>query len=149
MTKASFGGGDRSGTTWLQCIGLAIAALLAIQLIALFPAARSAGQDIPWRDRDYAIWYHAHQLFRCGPEELSETQLADVKRWYRCLLIVGEHEVSGHRSLTDEECQFVVDVLEEQCPNLESSAYRQVYEECRQRLASKSGPPAIASTRSP
>ena len=142
MKRAICGVDNCGGTTFLKGAGLTAVALLAFQLAAAFPARQSASSAASWRQKDYSIWFQSHQLFDCGPEELTESQLQYVRRWNSCLWIVAETETSGIQSLTDEECRFVVDVLTERDPNLaEHQAYRQIYEACRERLASGSGSP--------
>jgi hypothetical protein len=118
--------------------------LVALRLAIAFPTER--GDAVPWRDRDYILYYQAHQLFRCDPEELSESQLHDLDRWCRCVRITGRLEASGVQTLTDEECQFVLQVLDELCPDTELFAgFAPIYESCARSLAQRRS--AVASNR--
>jgi hypothetical protein len=60
------------------------------------------------------------------------------------LPLITRHDVSGVRSLTDEECQFVVQALDDLCPDSDRFAgFRRIHESCRQSLDRRL--PAIAS----
>ena len=136
MHKLARGAGNRSGSTFLECVGLATVGLLAIQLAFLFPAGdKRASSSSSWREKDWRFWYQAHQLYHRAPDELSSAEFENVQRWCRCLLLTAQHDDAGNQSLTDEECQFVVDVLGDLCPNLDQhGGYLPIYEACRRRL---------------
>lgn len=138
--------GPRRQAAHLKILSLTASGLLALWLAIAFPASPDGA--VSWRDRDYAIYYHAHQLFRCDPEELSESQLHDVERWCRCLRLTSQAQTSGVHSLTDDECQFVPQVLDELCTDTKQFAgYRPIYELCAQSLARRRS--AIASKHEP
>lgn len=136
MRKTTYGAGDRSGNTFLECVGLAAVGLLALKLAFAFPATEKAGNaSSSWRERDWRFWYQAHQLYQREPEELNRAEFENVQRWCRCLLLTAQHEAAGNDSLTGDECQFVEDVLGDLCPNLEKhGGYLPIYEACRRRL---------------
>jgi|SRR5215469_10952423 len=145
MNATIFNAMKRRHATRLEMLSLTALGLLALWLAIAFPAQRNDAAS--WRDRDYVFYFQAHELFQRDPEELSESQLHDLHRWCRCLNISGRQQVSGVQRLTDEECQFVVKVLDELCPNTDRFAgFRPIYESCAQRLARRS---AIASNHEP
>jgi hypothetical protein len=139
---------QRTGMSLLQWLFLTAFGLLALQLALAFPAHHHTGRS--WRERDHLVCFYARQLFERDLEELSEAELDDAKRWCRCMQLIVNHEMSGVQSLTDEECRFVVDALDDLCPNVQNAAgYRRVYESCSKRLAVDSPPTTLASKREP
>src|SRR5579863_1337062 len=136
------GAGRRRRLSRLEILALTGLGLLAVQLAIAFPSARQ--EPALWRDRDYAVYYQAYQLFGRGPEDLSVSELHAVKRWSRCLWLVDKQQSSGVQSLTDEECEFVVEVLDDMCPDTDQfTRYRPIYESCLQSLDRRQG--AIAA----
>jgi hypothetical protein len=124
----------RRRMTRLEMLALTALGLVALRLAIAFPAQR--GEEVAWRERDYVLYYQAHQLFKSDPEKLSEIQLYDLDRWCRSLALIARLRVSGVQSLTEEECQFVVQVLDEFCSDTHQFAgYRPIYESCAQSLA--------------
>jgi hypothetical protein len=119
--------------TMAEYIVLVVAASCALVIPRTWPVA---GQAASWRERNWKVWYVAHQMYRRDPEELTEPQLDNVQRWCRCDKLCLQCVQAGIESLTDDECQFVAEVLWQLCPNLEEHLnYFPIYEACRQRTA--------------
>jgi serine/threonine protein kinase len=115
---------------FLECAVLIAVGLVAFELAWQYPSSRHASS---WREKDWRVWYQAHQLFRGDPEELSESELEDVRQWIRCLGLLERYP----NSLTDAECELFIETLDKLSPNLHEYAnvYLPVYEACRRRLA--------------
>lgn len=129
---------------FLECIVLIAVELVALTLAWHYPSPRHA---TPWYEKDWRVWFQAHQLFRRDPEELSESELEDVKQWCRCLTLNARYNETGLNGLTDDECVLVVETLEKRCPHPhERAPYLVIYEECRRRLADA---PPSSGDRSP
>jgi hypothetical protein len=136
--------GQRRRVSHLEILSLTALALLAIELAIAFPAQRR--DEILAPALDYVLYFQSHQLFQCDPEQLSERELNDLKQWCRCLRLTTRHDVSGVQSLTDEECQFVVQTLDDLCPDTAPFAgFRRIHQSCRQSLDHRQA--AIASHR--
>jgi hypothetical protein len=135
--------GERQAASRLETLSLVVLGFMAVKAALAFPAQGPGLVSLP-KD-DLVLRFQAHQLFQRDPEELSETQLHDVRRWYRCMQLATRHQTSGRESLNDEERRFVVDTLKEFCPDLEELAgYRRIYDSCRGGL--NDGVPAVAAT---
>lgn len=137
MHKTREGASDRSGNFFLECFGLAVALLLVLQLAFAYRASECAGNLLTesWREKDWRMWFQAQQLYRRSPEELSRAEFDNVRRWCDCLTLIAKHETNGTQSLTDDECHFVVDALDDLCPKLsQHSGYLPIYQACRRRL---------------
>ncbi|HWB08035.1 MAG TPA: hypothetical protein VG826_02235 [Pirellulales bacterium] len=135
---------DRAGGRRLEALSLTLLTVLAVVAAVVFPARK---RDVSLRERDLVVYFQAHQLFQRDPEQLSETQLDDVKRWCRCLQLAARHETSGLESLDDDERQFVVRTLHAFCPDLdELPGYRRIYDSCRAGL-NAGVPPTVATKR--
>lgn len=137
MHKTREGAGDRSGSVCLECFGLAVAVLLVLQLAFAYQASDHAGNLVAesWHEKDWRMSFQAYQLYGRSPEELSRVEFDNVRRWCDCLTLIAKHEMSGTKSLTDDECQFVVDALDDLCPNLsQHGGYLPIYQACRRRL---------------
>jgi len=121
----------------LECAALVAAGLVAYELATHYPSSTKHGAGhSSWREKDWVVWHHAHQLFQRDPEELSESELEDVKQWCRCLVLVERYGRTGLSSLTNGECELLVETLEKLCPNLDENAgLLPVYKACRRRLA--------------
>lgn len=102
-------------------------AMVSVRLALLYASA-SELQPVTWRERDNVLWWHVHQLFQREPEELNEWQLALAKDWGRCLRLFTKCHRSGLAALSDNECQFVVNVLGEILPLVKR---REPYEQIR------------------
>jgi hypothetical protein len=102
----------------LECAALVAAGLVAFELATRYPAVPNPGYG-SWRETDWIVWYHAQQLYRRDPAELSQAELVDVKEWGRCLQLFDRYAKAGIDTLTDDECQQVVATLEKLCPNLD------------------------------
>jgi hypothetical protein len=83
----------------------------------------------------YRLWYEAYQLYGCGLDELTGAQRSAVERSFRCAAIVDKYAVVGAGSLTDEECELVIELLPKRCARLdEYPAYLEILRFCRNRL---------------
>ncbi|HJT30945.1 MAG TPA: hypothetical protein VJ783_02680 [Pirellulales bacterium] len=117
---------------WQRIVLIAIA-LPGFALAWHYPSSR---HDISWQEKDWRVWFQAQQLFRRDPEELSESELEDVKQWCRCLTLNVRYDKTGVNGLTDDECGLVVDALEKRCPKPhERAPYLPIYKACCRRLA--------------
>ncbi|HJT30760.1 MAG TPA: hypothetical protein VJ783_01750 [Pirellulales bacterium] len=137
MRRTGSGPGDRSGNIYLECFGLAVAMLLVLQLAFAYRTSEHPGNLLAdsWYEKDWRMWFQAQQLYRRSPEELSRAEFDNVRRWCDCLTLIAKHETDGIQSLTEDECQFVVDALDDLCPNLsQRSGYLPIYQACRRRL---------------
>lgn len=118
---------------FLECAVLIAMALVALGLAWHYPSSHPATS---WREKDWRFWYNAQQLYGRDPDELTESQFENVKKWCRCSRLVDQYHRDGLSGLTDEDCLLVVETLEELCPNLHKHAgLLPVYEACRRRLA--------------
>lgn len=143
MHKTREGAGDRSSSIYFECFGLAVAVLLVLQLAFAYHACEQAENLLAdsWHEKDWRMWFQAQQLYRRSPEELSRVEFDNARRWCDCLTLIAQHETSGNASLTDDECQFVVDALDDLCPSLsQHSGYMPIYQACRRRLQSNGRP---------
>ena len=132
MNPTTRAAGNRRAATLLEALSLAAVALLALELAVAFPV--SPHEATP-PERDYVLYFQAQQLFHCNPEELSEARQADLKRWCQCMPLTTRHNLAGIDSLTDEDCRFVVEVLDELCPETEAFAgFHRIRESCRQSV---------------
>jgi hypothetical protein len=140
--------GEMTGPQWLSLVAIG---LVAWKLAVADPVDHAAdGSPADRRVRDYLVYFHAHQLFQRGPDELNEDELDDVNRWCRCLRLMTLHQTSGVDCLTIDECRFVIDALDDFWPDLrEYAGYRRIHESCAQRLAGGKLPAAIASVPAP
>lgn len=119
----------------LECAALLAAGLVAFELATHYPSRPNA-PDGSWREKDWLVWYHAHQLYRRDPAELGKSQLANVEQWCRCLRLFDRYVKTGIDNLTDDECEQAVATLEKLCPNLDQHGhFRPFYDTCRHRLA--------------
>lgn len=121
----------------LECAVLVVLGLVAFQLATLYPSSTAPQPGYSaWHEKDWFFWYNAHQLYRRDPERLSESEFEDVRQWCQCVRLVERYVDQGPNSLTDDECQRVVETLANLCPNLEEHVYFfPVYEACRRHLA--------------
>jgi hypothetical protein len=133
--KSIFRGGVlRAHTTRRECLLLATLGLLAVTLAASFPAQQDS--KLSWRERDFRVHFHAQQLFGRDAEELNEQELNDVLRWKRLIELTADYEPRGGDHLSDEDCRFVIEVLDDLCPHLEKHhGYLRIYRSCSARLA--------------
>lgn len=120
-----------------RLIDIVALALLILTLATVVSTAHTAKNEAAsWHDRDWTFWFHAHQLYESDPEQLSESELNEVRRWRRCLSLMAACQPLGVEALTDEQCAFVADVFEDLDPNLaEHPGYLSLYEPCRRRRA--------------
>lgn len=121
-----------------ECVALAAIALVAFELAVFYPtAARRSPGEQPWRERNYQVWYHSHQIFERDPDELNDIELQRLLAYCRCLKLISEHgENQGMDNLTSDECLLVAELLEEICPDVgQHLGYRSIYKACQQRLA--------------
>lgn len=100
----------------VECATVLAIAVVSLRLAVLFPCAGSRVQASTWQERDYLVWWQAHQLFRCEPEALNDWQLELVSNWHRCLSLLVKYQTSGLESLSDDECRFVVKMIDEVHP---------------------------------
>ena len=118
----------------LEWAALMAAGLVAFELAIYYPS-KSNLERSSWRDKDWVVWYQAHQLYRRDPAELSKAELADVEQWCRCLQLYAKYLKRGLNSLTDDECRRIV-ALDKLCPSLqEHENLFPFYDACRRRLA--------------
>jgi hypothetical protein len=138
VNKSKVGEDPRRGRVrFLEFAGLVAAGLISFELAARY---RSQGEN-PWREKDWVVWYNAHQLYRRDPEQLSESELNDVEQWCQCLWLVDKHRKMGLESLTDDECKLLLETVDRVCPNIEEHAnLLPIYEGCRRRLSLPSDP---------
>jgi hypothetical protein len=135
----------RARMTRRECFLLAALALLTVPLALASPAYDPAPPT--WRERDFRVHFHAQQLFGLNAEELSEPELNDVMRWCRCIELTADYGKHGVETLSDNDCRFVMEVLDDLCPRLtEHSGYLLIYQSCATRLAGDDLSPAIASS---
>ena len=134
----------RGRVRFLEYAVLIAVGLVAFELAWHYPSSRHASS---WRENDWPVWHQAHQLFQSDPEELSESELEDVRQWIRCLGLLERYLKTGPNSLTDAECELFVETLEKLSPNLHEYAHNflPVYEACRRRLAD--APSGATNTR--
>lgn len=130
--KAPAHGPGRQGVVALAALAFVILPLAAIGSTNYGPRNTSTS----WRERDWKIWHQAHQLYRCDPEQLTDLELHDVRRWCRCLSLIANCQTANVKGLNDAECAFVADVLQDLAPNMAKQPhYLAVYESCRRRQA--------------
>jgi hypothetical protein len=135
--------GNRCAAIFWQALPLMALTLLAIELAIAFPPSPDV---VPGRGRDYVLQFQSQQLFHCAPEQLSQHDLEDLKRWCDCVELTTRYGVVGLQSLTDEDCQFVVEVLDDLCPDTEEfTGFLRIRESCRRRLYCQEA--AIAADR--
>lgn len=123
---------------FIESLGLTAVAIVAFQLPAYYPSdsRRSAGQS-SWRESNWQVWYQSHQIYRRPPEELSESDLEHLLAWCRCLNLIAPGHEQSLTSLTNDECQLVLELLEDICPDIDGHAgYLPIYQTCRERLDS-------------
>jgi hypothetical protein len=122
----------------LECAVLLAVGLVGFQLATHFPShAGPQAEPSAWREKDWFFWYNAHQLFRRDPEQLSASELDDVRHWCECSRLADRCVKQGSDSLTDDERRLVVETLEDLCPNLEEHLYfLPVYQACCRLLVS-------------
>jgi hypothetical protein len=128
------GGALRAHTTRREYLLLATLGLLSVSLAAAFPAYRA--EMLSWRDRDFRVHFQAQQLFGRDAEDLSEQELNDVLRWKRLIELTADLSPGRIDHLSEEDCRFVIEVLDDLCPQLEEhDGYLQIYRSCSARLA--------------
>lgn len=137
------GGGLRAHLSRRERLLLATLGLLAVSLAAAFPAYHA--ETLSWRERDFRAHYHAQQLFGRDAGELNEQELNDVQRWKRLIELTAYNPSGCVASLSEDDCRFVMEVLDDLCPHLEKHAgYHKIYESCANRLKGQ-GQAVIAS----
>ncbi|HJT31183.1 MAG TPA: hypothetical protein VJ783_03975 [Pirellulales bacterium] len=130
----------RLGGQLVYAVTLAILAFVVVPPAPSGSMAPSATSEAAsWQERDWRVWFQSHQMYHCGPEELDESELDEVRRWCRCLSLLsrchGADELTAD-ALTDDECAFLVDALQDLVPNLEEHfGYQPLYESCRRRAS--------------
>jgi len=118
----------------LECTALVAIGLLALDF-AIYHRSETKVMHSAWREKDWLVWYHAHQLYQCDPGNLSEAEIENVRKWCRCVRTLEKYRIRGLDSLSDDECQDTVATLENLCANLEERADLQpFYESCRRRV---------------
>lgn len=123
----------RIGSVAAECLALCGLIFLAGTLAK--PSASEPKRGVSPEEEWMCSWY-AHQLFGCEPDQLSDPQSSDVARWSRCVAVAARWRANGMQRVTHDECQDVVETLEDLCPHLsEHKGYSLVYNACRQRLA--------------
>jgi len=133
----------RARVTRLQCLSLIALGLLALELANVSRAhRRAADAAVSWRERDFAVYFQAYQMFQRPPEELSEWQQDEVKRWCRFLAVNCKYDEGGVENLSNDEYRFVVEVLSERSLAVQA-VYSAVGEACRLRLAGEDELPVV------
>ncbi|HVX12215.1 MAG TPA: hypothetical protein VHC22_13625 [Pirellulales bacterium] len=127
----------RARSTFSECLLLLLLGLAVAGLALAFPAEhRSGSAATSCREKDPVLWWHAQQLYRRDPEQLNDREMQNVEDWRRCLALIDQCGRAGLPTLTDDECEFVMDTLGALCPNLAQHAgYFPIYQSCRRRLA--------------
>jgi hypothetical protein len=141
MIQATGGVRSHVPIRFLECVGVVSAAIVTFQLAAPCPSGNTEhGENATWREKDWTFWWNAHQLYRRGPEQLTESQFEDVSEWCCCLRLITQAQAAGLSSLTLDECELVATALEDHCPELEQHVNSfPIYQACRRRLAKNDG----------
>jgi hypothetical protein len=107
-----------------------------------FPAHLSPGEPArPYLlgPQAYQLWCESRAIYGCDPQQLDQRQLTYVKRACRFVSVFDKYATLGLDSLSDDECQFVVDFLPTHYPcHDEIPLYERILRACRERLAGDS-----------